>query len=108
MIVSEDKVHDALKYLAGTDEPCAKARAYLDGLKEQTKTVFGIEFLKHNEGTIEEKKSEAYTSLSYTAHLEKIKDAFADYEFMRNKRLTADLMIQVWRSENKHRGQGNI
>ena len=106
-MISPDRLQQALTYLATTDEPCAKAKAYLTGLEEQSKTVFGMAYLQSN-GTVEERKARAYVSEAYKEHIKKIEDATADYETMRNKRLTQELIVEVWRSINANRRHGNV
>ena len=53
-MISEERLQKSLTYLAGTDEKCAKAKAYMEGLKTQEKTVLATEFLL-NEGTVAER-----------------------------------------------------
>ena len=106
-MISELEVSEALTFLSSTDESAAKAKSYFMGLGEQCKTIHAIEFLKH-EGPIEERKSQAYASWDYRQHLVKLEQANLDYETLRNKRLTAELKIEVWRSENANRRRGNI
>jgi len=106
-MISTDRLQRALTYLAETDEKCAKAKAYLSGLEEQTKTIFGMEYLQVS-GPVEERKAKAYVSKPYQDHLAKIVEATTDYEIMRNKRLTEELIVDVWRSINAARRTGNI
>jgi hypothetical protein len=106
-LISEDRLTQALKYLAITDEPCAKAKALLTGLEEQSKTVFAIAYL-NAAGTVEERKSRAYVSETYKEHLKKIEDATYDFELMRNKRNTESTIVECWRSMNANRRVGNL
>lgn len=106
-MISEERLSKALTYLAETDEKCAKAKAYYMGLDEQTKTIKAGEFLKHD-GTVAEREATAYASSAYREHLEKVQNANADYETMRNKRLTEELIVEVWRSLNSQRRKGNL
>lgn len=106
-MISEERLTKSLKYLAETDEPCAKAKALLTGLEEQLKTVFGMAFLSAA-GTVDERKSRAYVSEAYKDHLKKIEDATLEFELMRNKRITESTVIECWRSMNANRRVGNV
>lgn len=106
-MISADRLQKALTYLAETDERAAKAKALLTGLEESTKTIKSIEFLKSG-GTNGEREATAFASPAYREHTKKIEDATYDYELMRNKRVTETLLIEVWRSLNASRRQGNI
>lgn len=109
-MINEEKLQKALDYLATTDEPCAKARGLLAGLERQEKTVKAIAFLDTagQKLTVAEREAVAYSHSTYREHTQKIADATADFETMRNKRLTAELIVEVWRSINASRRKGNI
>ena len=106
-MISADRLQKALEYLATTDESAAKAKAYLMGLEETTKTIKATEFLRAT-GTNGERDARAYASASYQEHIDKIEEATYSYEILRNKRLTEALIIEVWRSLNANRRNGNI
>jgi hypothetical protein len=97
----------ALQYLIDTDEKTAKARAYQLGLEKQEKTIIGTLVLA-SEGTVAEKEATARTSHEYKCWREDYENAVADYEILKNRRHTAELIIEVWRSEGANRRQGNI
>lgn len=106
-MISNDKLTRALTYLAETDEPAAKARGLLAGLEAQEKTILAVETLKH-EGTIQHKEAKARTSEAYAVWRDKYESAVVDNELYRNKRKTAELIIEVWRSFNANQRRGNI
>lgn len=106
-MISADRLQKALEYLATTDEPAAKAKAYLMGLEEITKTIKATEFLKAK-GTNGERDAAAYASANYQTHIDKIEEATFDYETMRNKRLTEALIVEVWRTLSANQRRGNI
>jgi hypothetical protein len=106
-IVSDELVQKALSYFALTDEKCAKAKALMSGLENQLKTVKAVGYMQ-SEGTVAERESQAYTSQAYKDHVQKLEDATYDFELMRNKRLTEELIIEVWRSVNANRRKGNM
>ena len=109
-MISDEKLQKALTYLAETDEPCAKARGYLAGLERLEKTIKAVEML---EGaglklTIAEREARAYSSSAFREHTQKIENATADFETMRNRRLTAELIVEVWRTISANQRRGNI
>lgn len=106
-MITVDKLQRAMEYLADTDKPCARARALQDGLNRQEKTIKSVAFLE-SKGTVAEREALAYTSTAFIDHTIKIENATIDYETIRNRRLTAELIVEVWRSENANRRQGNI
>lgn len=104
--VSEGRVGRALNYLAESDAEMARRKAYMVGIEEQKKTVYAKCYLKYS-GPVEERKSNALDDPEYLEHIEKYEAAVLDHETMRNKRLTAALIIEVWRSLNANRRQGS-
>lgn len=106
-MISDERLQKSLKYLAETDEPCAKAKSLLVGLDHQLKTIKAVSFTTAS-GTMAEKEAKAYASQSYREHVAKIEQATYDYEILRNKRLTEELVVECWRSINANRRKGNV
>lgn len=104
--VSDAHVEACLKYLTETDKSHAIARAEVNALNDLTKTVLGFSF-ESTEGTQEARKAAAYRSPEYVAHIEKKRQAEIAYFEMDNRRKHAMLKIDVWRSFNANRRQGN-
>ena len=100
----------ALEYLSQTDEPCALAKSNMEGIKEQKKTILAIELLKVKEGSVSEKEAKAHSSDDFGVWLDKYEEAVLVYETYRNRRKTAELLIEAWRSINSNRRQagGNV
>ena len=101
-MITDDRLTKALKYLAETDEPAAKAKALMEGLGEQRKTVKSIGFLDAT-GTAGEREAQAYTTAQYIELQGKYENAIYEFEAMRNKRTTESLIVEVWRSEQANR-----
>lgn len=106
-MITEERRDKALDYLARTDEPCAKARALMKGLEKQEKTILAKVFLEV-EGTDGVRKEKAKASKEYIDWQEKYKAAVLDYETMYNYRNTAEMIIELWRSENSNRRAGMV
>jgi len=109
-MIDNERRDKALQYLVDTDVDYAKARAYMLGLEKAEKTIIGMEILaqKGHDGTVAEKDAKARNAQEYRAWREDYENAVADYETYRNRRHTADLIIECWRSENANRRQGSI
>ena len=108
MQITDERLTKALTYLAETDQACAYAKALVEGLSEQRKTLKSILMMKSLQKSNDMRTADAYASEQYQEHVEKLQNAIADYETMRNKRMTEQLIIEVWRSCNANRRNGNI
>ena len=93
--------------LAKTDEPAANAKAYVDLLDDQKKTILADEYMKA-EGSQGDRNKVAESSEAYKAHIKKLHDARYDWELCRNRRKSAELRVEVWRSQNANMRRGNI
>jgi len=108
-IVTNEKVGKALHYLATTDEDYAKAKGLMDGLKKQEDTILAMEYLAQpSDKGVSDRNKAALTAQAYTVWREKYEQAVIDYELYRNKRATAETIIEVWRSLNANRRTGNV
>tara|TARA_R110002020_G_scaffold22485_1_gene75996 strand:+ start:600 stop:926 length:327 start_codon:yes stop_codon:yes gene_type:complete len=99
----------ALNYLKTTDTESARAKAYATALDDSKKTCLAMVY-----NGIEEKLSaadklkKAEGSDDYWEHLQKLKEANIEWEVLRNKRKSAELQIEMWRSINSNQRKGNI
>lgn len=104
MPISDDRRDKALTYLATTDEDCARAKALMKGLEHQEKTILGLVVLDNLVGTtVQEREAIARTHETYREWIQSYKDAVFEYEKIRNKRLTEEMIVECWRSENANR-----
>lgn len=107
MNIPDERLQKALDYLAGTDLKAANAKALVEGLSEQRKTIKSILYINAT-GDQKKREAEAYAADEYILHVEKYQNAIAEFEALRNRRLTASLIVEVWRSCNANRRSGNI
>ncbi len=107
-MISKDRLQQALTYLAETDEDAARAKTLVKGLEKSEKPTLAAQFLKVEGGSIAERDAIARTSTAYTNWRASYKAAVLDYERLETKRNTEILMVDVWRSLNANRRQGNI
>lgn len=106
-MISEERLTLALTYLATTDRDLADLRAEVLRSEYLVKTQRQFAFLAA-EGNNEERKASAETSGKVIEAQEHHVGAVANYERIRAKRETESLVIDVWRSENANRRQGQI
>ena len=104
-MIADTEVEAALKYMAKTDEPCAKAKARVKALEYRLKTEKAVQFLNAT-GTMAEKESSALASSEYNAMVDEYETAVYEFETMAAKRERAILTIDVWRSEQANRRAG--
>ena len=107
MTLTETDAHNALMFLVQTDEEAARAKSYYQALDDAKKTIEACEFMKAS-GSAGERKQIALSSDEYLLHLSKVENALLDWETLRNKRSTAALQIEMWRSINSNMKKGNI
>ena len=102
-----ERVGKAINYLADTDEKYGRLCAAVSAMEHRIKTLKAIEYLKTS-GTVGERQSIVDSSQPFKIWTEEMENITADREIMRARRKTAELLIDVWRSVNANRRQGNI
>lgn len=106
--MSKISVSESLQYLANTDDDFGKLKGVMKGLEYRLKVCKAQEFLKQEAGSAAEREQRAYASDAYRALVKEYEDAVIDYETVAARRETRILTIEVWRSQNANRRQGNI
>ena len=107
MSVSTQRMELALKFLAETDEDCARLRADHARAEYMAKSVRNTNFAAAD-GTVADRNAAAENSPEYEAAKLAEFQAFQEYEAMKNKRATESIVIDVWRSLNSARNKGQI
>lgn len=102
------RVSDCLHYLAETDEAFGQLKGVMKALEYRLKVCKAQEFLKSQASAAGVKEQEAYASDAYQSLVKEYEEAVIDYETVAAKRETRALTIEVWRSQNANRRQGNI
>jgi|TARA_R110000751_G_scaffold40588_2_gene95870 formylmethanofuran dehydrogenase subunit E len=103
-----EEAEKALDFLKNTDDEAAKIKASKEWLYEKKKTILAMSMAESTSKTQSGKEADAYASQSYQTWLLSYKDAIYDFETIRNKRLSAAIQIDIWRSYNANTRQGNI
>lgn len=105
--LSDDRLQQALTYLAQTDEPCATLKAAAARAEWKAKALRDALFLRAD-GSAANRQAEAGASPAYAAAMGEYFAALHEYEAMRNKRTTESIVVEVWRSLNANRRTGNV
>jgi hypothetical protein len=99
MIVSEKNISDALAYLAIDPHPLALARKYVVDAENQSKAVFAKLFLG-SDGSVAAREAEATCHQTYIDAKADEAEAILDLERHKARARAAEMLIEVWRSEN--------
>lgn len=107
MTVSSERLSQALTYLAQTDEEFADANVEMQRREYAADKALKRVFLE-SDGNNEVRKAKAIISEDYDKMMEGYFEAAAEFENMKAKRKTEELIVEVWRSLNANRRQGTI
>lgn len=99
MIVSEKNISDALAYLAIDPHPLALARKYVVDAEIFCKGLYAQAFL-NAEGSVEARRAVAETTVDYQNAKVTENEAILDLERHKARARAAEMLIEVWRSEN--------
>lgn len=104
-MITENQLEQDLQFLADTDEEAAQLktdRERQEWIVKRTKATV----IEYEEGAMELRKSKAETHEKTKEAQERYLEAFQKAEQLYNKRKTAELRIEVWRSINANRRHG--
>lgn len=106
MIVND--ISEALTYLAETDEDYARASGLAKGLKYKIKVERAQAYLESEGKTEARRDAVSHASRKHIDAINAYQNAETDARIMHAKRMTAQLKIEVWRTENANRRKGNV
>ena len=100
-------IEKLITFLANTNEPFAKVQAEL---------TYGQDILKHLKGAyvsgselpVSKATEQFYASKHYTNHINKLHKLNVEQLTMKNKRKTAEMKIEIWRSMEASRRKTNV
>ena len=107
VVISKERLEKALVYLAESDETAAYHKAHVARTELRAKSIKNMVYL-HSEGTVPERNAMAENSKEYQDAMDNYFEAIREYEFIRNKRQTESIVVEVWRSINSSRNKGNV
>lgn len=99
MIVKDKLVSDALAYLAQDPHPIAVARKAVMDAENDTKENFARALLDAS-GSVAEKQATATVDAAHVIAKDSEAEAVLDLERHRARVRAAEMIIEVWRSEN--------
>lgn len=107
MLISDDRLDEALAKLAATDGPVAKLHADVERAEFRSKAIKDAIFLR-SEGSVAERNAIAGTHPEYGAAMEAYFAALQAHDTMKNERSREVLVVDVWRSLSSARTKGVI
>ena len=100
-------IDNDLQYLAQTDEQYAELSASTTRLEDTMKHAKGS-FISESKSSVSKAENEYYASPEYLEAIDLLKKSNVMVNTLRNKRATAILRIDVWRTLEASRRKGNI
>lgn len=107
-VVTEDRAGKALRYLALTDQESANAKVAVARAEYYCELVRAQVMLEQKEGSVAHKEAIAEVDPRTQKAEEARFKAIGAYEYVKAKRATEVWVIDMWRSLNAGRRQGNI
>jgi len=106
-VISEEQCENALKYLAATDETGAILKGQVASKEYLAKLARSKVFLL-SEGSVEARKATAEVSPEVQGAEMDYCTAVVEYEKVRAKRATRELVVETWRTCSANQRRGNI
>lgn len=106
-MIAEERAEAAVVYLRDTAAQCGQARGHLAYCEGNLRRIKALGMLSE-EGSLGDREAHALASPGYLAALEALQNATAGYETIRALREAADLLIQVWRTQQSNQRQGYV
>jgi len=106
-MITEDRAEKAVEYLRDSAENYGAYRGRMAYCESNLRRVKSLLMLAKT-GPMWEREAEAYAAEEYNQAMKDLSDATADYETMRALREAAAFTVEVWRSQNSTRRQGNV
>ena len=102
-----ERADKAANFLTETDVQFAELKTKLERDKRKAKATWSAIYLRES-GTVEERKAKAETHESYQTAQAAEMTTLAEFETLRNRRDTAHIVIDFWRSWNKAMSDGVV
>jgi|TARA_E500000178_G_scaffold338535_1_gene378977 hypothetical protein len=100
-------IDENIEYLASTDEAFAKTQAEVSYGDDMLKHIKGA-FVSASEDSVSKATEKFYASAIYKNHIDKMNRINIQLLNMRNKRRTAEMHIDIWRTLEASRRKGNV
>ena len=106
-MISQDRLEKALTFISTTDEKAAELKTDVERAAYKIKAM-KAQIIAHEDGAMELRKAIAEKHERVAEATGAWLEYFKQYHALDNKRKTEILVIDVWRSLNASRRQGNI
>jgi len=100
-------IEKMLTYLASTDETYSKLQAEISYGEDMLKNIKGI-FISGSEVSVSKATYDLYASPNYKIHINDLHTINLELLELKNKRRTAEMKIEVWRTLEASRRKGNV
>ena len=102
-----ERADKAANFLAETDEQVAELKVKYERDKRKVKAMYATIYL-HSDGTVDERKSKAEIHPDHDDAVAAEMTSLKQYEILKNRRETARIIIDFWRSYNKAQQEGVV
>ena len=100
-------IDNEINYLAETDTTFAKLMAEVEYQRDMIKHFKGA-YVTQSDVAVSKATESYYASASYVTSIKKINDFNIDLLQLKNKRRTAEMKIEIWRTLEASRRKGNV
>lgn len=100
MIVSDDNVHDALAYLAIDPHPIALAQKELTDAENEKDRLYAEAYAEANQGSVRDREMACERRSEVVEAGKRNAVAISELARHRARVKAAEMLIEVWRSEN--------
>lgn len=100
-------IDENIQYLASTDEAFAKTQAEVSYGDDMLKHIKGA-FVSASDESVSKATELFYASAVYKNHINKMHKLNIQLLNMKNKRRTAEMNIDIWRTLEASRRKGNV
>lgn len=100
MVVSEKNISDALTYLADDPHPIARARYELTLAENSARETYARLFLQSDGPNVKTRECQTESHKDYALAKSNEADAVLDYERHRSRVKAAEMLLEIWRTEN--------
>jgi uncharacterized protein (UPF0335 family) len=104
---ADQRIERAVEFIASEAGRIGDLIGHCKGLEYQAKVIKGQAYLDAT-GTIQARDAQAVTTPEYKAIIEEIENAWAEKETLQAQFKAAELMVEVWRSQQATNRRGNI
>ena len=106
-MITEKRLEDAMDFLASTDDVYGALKADVAQSEYMAKVAHALIF-KALDGSVADREAEAKTHETVRKEWRKHFEAISQFETLRARRERAILTVEVWRSMESTRRQGNL